>query len=52
MSEPLNQTDKFVRQYDSSSEMGAWIGKFVYEDELGNEYTICCDQDGEEWIEE
>ena len=52
MSDPLGMNDKFIREYDDHAENGAWIGKFVYEDETGNEYTICCDQDGEEWIEE
>lgn len=50
--EPLKEDDTFIREYDDSNGMGAWIGKFVYEDKDGNEYTICCDQDGEEWIQE
>lgn len=52
MNEPLQKDDKLIREEDSSGEMGQWIGKFIYEDINGNEYTICCDQDGEEWIEE
>ena len=50
MSEPLSLNDKFIKEYDDCSDSGAWIGKFVYEDENGNEYTICCNQDGHEWI--
>ena len=49
---PVNENDILIREFDDSNDFGAWIGKFVYEDTEGNQYTICCDQDGGEWIEE
>lgn len=44
--------DKLIKQYEDTNQYGAWIEVFVYEDENGKEYRICCDQDGGETIEE
>lgn len=50
MKDPLKTGDKFIRQYEDSTEYGAWVGVFVYEDENGDEYSIRVDQDGGEEI--
>lgn len=50
--EPLEPTDKLIEEYSKSNEYGAWIGVWVFEDKDGKTYSVCQDQDGEEWIEE
>lgn len=50
--EPTNKEDVLVREWDDSSEMGAWIGKAEYETPTGDTYTVCQNQNGEEWVEE
>ncbi len=52
MSDPLDPSHKLIREWDDSDHKGAWVGKATYVDNSGGEYTICCDQDGGEWIEE
>lgn len=47
-----NETDILLREYDSSGECGNWIGKWEYQTIEGDTYTVCQDQDGEEWIED
>lgn len=48
--EPLNDGDVEIDNYikDQSRFVEVW----VFEDKQGNTYRICCDQDGEDWIEE
>jgi hypothetical protein len=47
---PCNPEDKFVREYVRDS--AAFVLCCVYEDQNGNEYAICQNQNGGEWIEE
>lgn len=46
----LNPNDKLVRNYvrDSARFVECW----EFEEESGDLYIICQDQDGDEWIEE
>jgi hypothetical protein len=47
---PLEDHDKFIREY--VKDQAKFVLCCVYEDKKGNEYTMCADQDGHEWIED
>lgn len=47
--EPQNETDKLIRNY--IKEQGLFVECWEYETLKGETYTICQDQDGEEWVE-
>ncbi len=48
--EPLEPGDKFVREYIKDQPRFVQCWEFL--DQENKTYTICQDQDGEEWIEE
>lgn len=47
----LEKDDILIREWDDCNERGAWIGKAEYETPEGDSYTVCQDQNGEEWVE-
>ena len=50
--EGLNEKDEFLHvSYDCDYTSGN-IEKYYFEDANGDEYAICVNQDGDEWIEE
>ena len=48
--EPLNDTDIEVRNY--LREGGPFVEIYEFVTLEGEYYRMCCDQDGEEWIED
>lgn len=47
---PIESTDTFIREYVKDS--AAFVLCCEYRDEEGNHYTLCQNQEGQEWVEE